>query len=88
MNVTGQLIVLIISLIVAIAFFILIRELVCWYYKINVRIELQTETNSLLKRLVEKNESKIGKKNNSDDSEAAFYGDKNELKKALDELKG
>jgi hypothetical protein len=88
MNGTGQLTILIVGLLIAIVFFLLIREIVCWYCKINVRIELQRETNSLLKRLVEKNESDIGVKNNSDTSEAPYYGDRNELKKALNELKG
>ncbi|UAM97741.1 hypothetical protein K8354_15800 [Polaribacter litorisediminis] len=85
---TAQLTVLTVIFLGAIIFFLLIREIVCWYYKINIRIELQKETNSLLRRLVEKNESKVSEKNNSDSSETTFYGDKDELKKALGELRG
>lgn len=33
--------------------FFLIREIMCWYYKINRRVELQEETNKLLKRLID-----------------------------------
>ena len=88
MNETGQITVILISILIAMVFFLLIREIICWYYKINTRIELQTETNSLLKELVKKSENKIAKINNSDISEAAFQGDKDKLKKALEELKG
>ena len=39
------------SIIIIVLFFIL-RELFCWYWKINERITLQTETNNLLKDLI------------------------------------
>lgn len=29
-----------------------LREIVCWYYKINERIDLQKETNRLLRKMV------------------------------------
>lgn len=87
MNGTGQLTILIIGLLIAILFFLLIREVICWYYKINVRIELQIETNSLLRKLLKKNESKISETINSNNTEAPFYGDRDELKKALNELR-
>ena len=32
--------------------FLILRELACWYFKINERIELQKETNSLLKGIL------------------------------------
>ena len=32
--------------------FLILRELACWYLKINERIELQKETNSLLKGML------------------------------------
>ena len=32
--------------------FLILRELACWYFKINERIELQKETNSLLKGML------------------------------------
>lgn len=37
---------------VAFGVFIILRELMCWYYKINERIKLQKEANRLLKKLV------------------------------------
>jgi sensor domain CHASE-containing protein len=58
MNVTGQLTVLIISLLVAIAFFILIREIVCWYYKINERNEILREQNEILKNIYKEMKNK------------------------------
>lgn len=48
----GLLIILAISIVVGILLFLLLRELVCWYWKINLRIELAEEQNLLLKQLV------------------------------------
>jgi hypothetical protein len=45
---------ILIALIVFIVIFLILRELVMWYWKINERIELQKETNELLKKLIEK----------------------------------
>jgi hypothetical protein len=42
------------ALVILIVIFLIIRELVMWYWKINERIELQKETNELLKKLIEK----------------------------------
>jgi hypothetical protein len=42
------------ALVILIIIFLIIRELVMWYWKINERIELQKETNELLKKLIEK----------------------------------
>jgi hypothetical protein len=76
---------LIILLIIILFLFIIFRNLVCWYFKINERIELQTETNNLLRQLVKKNDNS----NNSEltKEKAPFYGDSDELKKAIQELK-
>ena len=49
---------IIVILVVVIGVFFLIREVICWYYKINKQIELQEETNSLLKKLIEVNTPK------------------------------
>ena len=43
----------IIWFVVVVLLFLLCRELICWYYKINERITLQTETNELLKKILE-----------------------------------
>ena len=45
---------IIIWIVVIILLFLLCREIICWYYKINERITLQTETNELLKQILEK----------------------------------
>lgn len=45
---------IIIWIVVVILLFLLCREIICWYYKINERITLQTETNELLKKILEK----------------------------------
>jgi hypothetical protein len=42
---------------VSILGFFILRDVMLWYYKINKRIELQEETNRLLKILVEEKES-------------------------------
>jgi len=39
---------------IAIVLLMVIREIVCWYSKINERIELQKQTNELLKKLIDK----------------------------------
>lgn len=45
---------LIITIAIAIAIFILCRELICWYYKINKSISNQEEIIKLLKDINEK----------------------------------
>ena len=50
---------ILIFLVVILVIFFLIREVICWYYKINKRVELQTETVRLLKKLVELNTPQI-----------------------------
>lgn len=42
---------LIISIVVLILLFLVFREVVCWYYKINESISLQIKTNELLEIL-------------------------------------
>lgn len=36
-----------------ICFFLLGRDLTCWYFKINERIKLREETNQLLRRIID-----------------------------------
>jgi hypothetical protein len=43
---------IIIGLIVFILVFLLLREVMCWYYKINERLSVQKETNRLLAKLL------------------------------------
>lgn len=44
----------ILAIILAIILYFLLRELNCWYWKVNKRIELQEETNALLKKILER----------------------------------
>lgn len=51
MSTAPSLIGLIVGTLIAIGIFFALREVFCWYYKINERIHLQKETNRLLKEL-------------------------------------
>jgi len=56
---TGTVIIaLIISLLVFIAIFLLLREVVCWYWKINTMVKNQEITNQLLKKIADHLETK------------------------------
>ena len=46
---------LLLIIIGAVVLFLIMREILCWYYKINQRITIQTETNNLLKELISLN---------------------------------
>lgn len=50
--------VILFSFIALIGVFLLVRELVMWYYKINERIELQKKSNKLLEELIQLIKSK------------------------------
>ena len=58
----------IIVIIVLVVLFLIGRELFCWYYKINERIELQKETNLLQKKTNHLLETLIGNKGIKSDS--------------------
>ena len=53
-------------LIVAVVLFIALREVFCWYWKINERIALQKETNSILAAIA----NKIGVPTQKNDDDA------------------
>jgi hypothetical protein len=53
----------IIAIVFLIISFLTLRELILWYYKINMSIDLQIETNSYLKKLTEQNEILINNMN-------------------------
>jgi hypothetical protein len=55
---------LIVALVILFVFFLLIREIICWYYKINRSIELQEESIRLLKKLVDLNTPKTPEESN------------------------
>ena len=50
---TPSLITALIVLGIALVLFFLLREVNCWYFKINRHIELQEENNRLMRKLVE-----------------------------------
>lgn len=43
--------------VVLLLLFLILREVMCWYWKVNERILLQKETNRLLRKLIDNNES-------------------------------
>jgi len=43
---------IIIAIVINIIIFLICREIVCWYFKINERIGLQEETNGLLRQIL------------------------------------
>ena len=51
---------LVIILIVLIVLFLALRELNCWYWKINKRIEIQNRTNDLLEKLYSQLGNNVG----------------------------
>jgi hypothetical protein len=54
-NPLGIFLILLIFLFVIIGLWFILREFICWYYKINERISLQKRTNELLEQLINKN---------------------------------
>jgi len=48
----------ILILIIGIGIWLILRHFICWYYKINERVELQKRTNELLEVLIEKENNK------------------------------
>jgi hypothetical protein len=63
----------IIIIIVIVVLFLIGRELLCWYYKINERIELQKETNLLQKKTNHLLETLIGNNGTKNDIDNAFF---------------
>lgn len=47
---TGAVLVFVLVLLIALGIFLLLRALMCWYWKIGRRIELMEEHNALLKK--------------------------------------
>ena len=43
----------IVGILIAIGLFLLLREVFCWYNKINERLKLQQETNEHLRKILE-----------------------------------
>jgi len=50
-------------ILIAVLVFLIIREVICWYLKINKRVELLTEQNLLLKKIFEQLGGEIIDKN-------------------------
>jgi len=54
--------------ITVIGIWLILRHFICWYYKINERVELQKRTNELLELLIEKNNSNESQIKDNDNS--------------------
>ncbi len=67
---TGSIIVgLLIIIFIQVIIFIIIRELIMWYWKINKRIQLQEKTISLLQQILDQNViNKVSSNGNSNNS--------------------
>ena len=63
---------LIIILAVLIFLFFLLREVNCWYWKINIRIELLEENNRLLKVIAGVNDTNIIKTKTSNENDTSL----------------
>lgn len=48
---------IVIALAIIVIVFIALREINCWYWKINERAELQRKTNALLEKLLQQHNS-------------------------------
>lgn len=57
---TSIIIVIVISIVVLVILFLLLREINCWYWKINERISLMQEQNELLRNLTTFSKTNIG----------------------------
>ena len=55
MNIDYSLLLLIMIVLVIIAIILLIRELICWYFKINERVKLQKLTLQTMLKIYEQN---------------------------------
>jgi hypothetical protein len=60
------------SLVGVIIIFLICRELVCWYWKINRLVELMEQQNSLLSSLMSKNISSSNASNNNSSAGGNF----------------
>ncbi|MGL4411703.1 MAG: hypothetical protein ACRCTF_06170 [Bacteroidales bacterium] len=54
----SDLLIAIVAIAIVIGIFLICRELVCWYWKINKHISLMEENNELLRMLVAQNSTK------------------------------
>ena len=59
MDVAPSYILLIVCIVIAIAFFLLLREFFCWYLKINERLKIQKLTLETMLKLYEQNGGEI-----------------------------
>lgn len=60
---TGEIGSVLIVLLICVIIFIVCRELICWYYKINKMVSNQEEIIRLLKKITDKGEGDISSKN-------------------------
>lgn len=58
----------IVSILLSLILFLILREVLCWYYKINIMVKQQQETNELLRTLVNLNSNNSTPKTNDDNN--------------------
>lgn len=47
-------VIVLVIVVILLLVFLILREVMCWYWKVNERIILQRETNTLLRKLIDK----------------------------------
>lgn len=69
---------ILITIVILVVVFLILREVNCWYWKINERISLQKEQNSILEKILKelKNEPKSKKKSTSQKNGDDYIVDK------------
>jgi len=81
---------IIITIVILVVVFLILREVNCWYWKINERISLQNEQNSILEKILKelKNEPKSKHKSTSSKKGDNYNADKtlDEDEKELDSM--
>lgn len=62
---------------VLVVLFLVLRELVCWYYKVNERIELQKDSNTILRKILSelKDVTESLEKNKAQENQELFDSD-------------
>jgi hypothetical protein len=69
---------IVIGLVILIVVFLLCREIVCWYWKINISVKLMEEQNQLLRIIVSSNSDiKRALTKTSDDNISEFDSETN-----------
>ncbi len=69
---------ILITVVILVVVFLILREVICWYWKINERISLQKEQNLILNKILQEFKNKYSLNNNSDTKEVETTNSSNE----------